>query len=451
MQIIVVGCGKVGMYLTRQLSEEGHNVTVIDIDDELVHRASTLYDVMGIVGNGTSYSVLKEADIEHTDLLIAVTYSDEVNILCCVIAKKTHCKTIARVRNHIYSEEQAIIQRELGIALIINPEKSAAHDVRHLLQFPSALEIDSFAGGSIELIRFKVTKDSSLIGVPLKDAGLRGNQILVCIAERDKQTFIPDGFFTAQVGDILSVISVAAHERTALQKIGVAPGKIKDVTIVGGGGMTYYLAQTLIDVGVNVKIIEKDRKRCEELSELIPEASLIYGDGISQDVFREENLAFADAIVAATGVDEENIIFSLYAKNNSSSKIITKVSHISYGSVIDSMELDSLINPLNIAAEHILQFVRALDNSLSSTAIESLYRLRGGDAEAIEFKIREFPSVFGEELKDLKIKKNTIVASIIRDGRLIIPGGSDKFCLGDSVIVVTTNRGFQTLEDILEK
>ena len=448
MKIIIVGCGKVGLRLTAQLNEEGHNITVIDIDGEQVRRAATMYDVMGIEGNGTSYQTLQKADIEHTDILIAVTQSDEVNLLCCVIARKTSCRTVARVRNPIYSEEYNIIQQKLGVALIINPEKSAAQDIKQLIQFPTAIEVDEFVDGKLELIRFKVPEDSVLNGVQLKDSGILKSGILVCVAERDGASFVPDGLFTVHSGDILSVIIIAETAKKELRSIGVAEGKIKNTVVVGGGGMAVYLAKLLTGAGIRVKLIEKEKKRCEELCEMIPEATVIYGDGVSPELYKEEHLDQAGAVIAATEVDEENIIFSLFAKKNSSSRVITKVSHLGYGSIVDTLPLDSIINPLDIAADHIIRFVRGFERT-DSSAVESLYRLNGGNAEAIEFRLESSSDLFGKAIMDIPIRKNTIIAAVIRNGQIIIPGGSDHLAAGDSVIIVTTNRGYRVLDDIV--
>lgn len=448
MRIIIVGCGKVGLSLTARLNEEGHNITVIDIDGDKVRRAATMYDVMGVEGNGTSYQVLQKADIENADILIAVTHSDEVNLLCCVIARKTNCRTVARVRNPIYSEEYSIIQQKLGIALIINPEKSAALDIKQLLQFPTAIEVDEFLDGNIELIRFRVTEDSVLNGVQIKDSGVRGNGILVCVAERNGESFVPDGYFTVQKGDILSVLIIAETARKELQRIGVSEGKVKNVAVIGGGGMAVYLAKLLINAGIRVKLIERNRQRCDELTEQIPEATIIFGDGVSQELYKEEHLDQADAVVAATDMDEENIVFSLFAKQNSVSRVITKVSHAGYGSIVDQLQLDGLFNPLDVAADHIIRFVRGMAGT-DSSAVESLYRLNGGNAEAIEFRLSASSALFEKTLQELPIKKNTIIAAVIRNGKIMIPGGSDHLATGDRVIIVTTNKGYRIIDDIM--
>ena len=448
MKIIIVGCGKVGLSLTAQLTEEGHNVTVIDIDGDTVRRAATLYDVMGIEGNGTSYQTLLEADIEHADILMAVTMSDEVNLLCCVIARRSRCRTVARVRNPIYTNEYETFQQRLGVALIINPERSAAQDIKQLLQFPSALEADEFLDGNIELIRYRIPANSALCGVPLKDSGAQRGGVLVCIAERNDEVFVPGGDFIPQEGDILSVISVTGTSQSELHRIGVAPGKVRNVAIIGGGSMSVYLARLLKTAGIRVKLIELDKKRCEELCDLLPDAAVIYGDGFSKEMYGEEHLDQADAIIAATEIDEENIVFSLYARENSNARIITKISHSRYLGIIRSMNLDSLVNPLDVATDHILQFVRGLSGSVGSS-VEALYRLSAGRVEALEFRLRDQSPAEGIPIRDLKLKDGTILAAIMRGSERIIPGGNDCLKEGDSVIVVTTQRGFKNIDDII--
>ena len=452
MQILIVGCGKVGRTLTAQLSGEDNNVTVVDTNADAVRSISTIYDVMGIVGNGTSYNVLAEADIEHTDILIAVTHSDEVNLLCCVVAKKaSNCHTIARVRNPIYSSEREFIRRELGLSMTINPERAAAQEIARLLRFPSAIEIDSFSKGRIEMLRFKVPDTSSLIGHALKALPLNLQlEVLVCVAERRGEVIIPDGNFVIQSGDILSIIAIPGNASVFFKKIGIRTNQVKNALIIGGGDITDYLTEVLLDMGIKVKIIEKNRQRCEELSELLPRATIIYGDGSDQELLNEEHLEQMDALVASTDIDEENIILSLYAKGKVKSKVVTKLNHLEFNDVIHSLNLDSLIYPRNITAEYILQYVRAMRNSLGSN-VETLYKLTDGRVEALEFIINPSSEMTGIKFQDMKLKKNLLIAGIGRNGKFIIPGGQDEFQPGDSVIVVTTNSGFQDIHDILEK
>lgn len=450
MQIIVVGCGKVGSTLAAQLSEEDNNVTVIDTNPEVVRDISETYDVMGIEGNGTSYRTLQQADLEHTDLLIAVTESDEVNLLCCVVAKRqADVRTIARVRNPIYSTESAFLRKELQLSMTINPELEAAREISRLLRFPNAIEIDSFSKEKIDLLRFKLPENSLMAGVPMHEFSRQIEEnVLVCIAERGNEIFIPKGNFVPQAGDVLTVITEPAQTEKFFRKIGIRTNRVRNVLIVGGGGITFYLTEILLKMGIDVKIIEKNTKRCEELSDLFPAAVVDFGDGSSQDVLAEERLEDMDAFVACTGIDEVNAIISLYAQTKVHTKVVTKMNHIEFGDVIKSLHLDSTINPRSLTAQKILQYVRAMSNSMDSN-METLYRLLDDRVEAMEFTIRAPSRVTGVKLADMQIKDNVLIAGIVRGGKLIICGGQDEFKVGDSVIVITTNLGFHDLLDIL--
>lgn len=451
MQIIIVGCGKVGRALAAQLSGEDNNVTVVDTNGDVVKTVANYYDVMGVAGNGASYSVLAEADIEHTDVLIAVTHNDEVNLLCCVVARKAaNCHTIARVRNPVYSEERAFLRKELGLSMIINPEYAAAQEIARLLRFPSAIEIDSFSKGRIEMLRFRVPAASMLNGLALRELPQRlPMDVLICAAERGEEVLIPDGNFVIRSGDLLSMIAIPGNAAAFFKKVGISTNQVKNTMIIGGGEITYYLSKLLLNMGIRVKIIEKRRERCEELSDLLPKATIICGDGSDRELLREEHLEQMDSLVAGTDMDEENIILSLYARDRVRAKVVTKLNHLDFNDVIHSLDLDSLIYPKNIAAEYILQYVRAIGNSMGSN-VETLYKLMDGRVEALEFLVHKNSGLAGIRLQDMRLKRNLLIAGIGRKGRLIIPGGQDEFLPGDSVIVVTTDSGFQDIHDILD-
>ena len=451
MQIIIVGCGKVGRALAAQLSGEDNNVTVVDTNGDVVKTVANYYDVMGVTGNGASYSVLAEADIEHTDVLIAVTHNDEVNLLCCVVARKAaNCHTIARVRNPVYSEERAFLRKELGLSMIINPEYAAAQEIARLLRFPSAIEIDSFSKGRIEMLRFRVPAASMLNGLALRELPQRlPMDVLICAAERGEEVLIPDGNFVIRSGDLLSMIAIPGNAAAFFKKVGISTNQVKNTMIIGGGEITYYLSKLLLNMGIRVKIIEKRRERCEELSDLLPKATIICGDGSDRELLREEHLEQMDSLVAGTDMDEENIILSLYARDRVRAKVVTKLNHLDFNDVIHSLDLDSLIYPKNIAAEYIPQYVRAIGNSMGSN-VETLYKLMDGRVEALEFLVHKNSDLAGIRLRDMRLKRNLLIAGIGRKGRLIIPGGQDEFLPGDSVIVVTTDSGFQDIHDILD-
>ncbi len=451
MQIIIVGCGKVGRTLIAQLSREDNNITIVDKDAQVVRDLSTVYDVMGVVGNGTSYSVLQEAGLEVADMVIAVTESDEVNLLTCVIAKqKTDCHTIARVRNPIYSEERHFLRTELKLSMTINPEFEAAKEMARLLQFPNAIEVDSFAHDRIDMLRFKVPVDSILDGKPLKTISQHLNQnVLVCIAERRGNVTIPNGDYVVNTGDILTVIMLPGQADQFFRRIGVRINRVRNAMIIGGGEISYYLIRKLIKMGIDVKVIEKDRARCEELNDHFPQITIDCADGSDQDVLNEEHLEDMDAFVACTGIDEVNAILTLYAQERVQKKTIAKMNHVDFNEVIDKLQLDSIVNPKQLTAQKILQYVRATGNGLDSN-VETLYRMLNGRVEAMEFNICEQSKLIGIKLQNMKIKDSTLIAGILREGKLIIPGGQDEFLEGDTVIVVTTHLGFRDLYDILE-
>lgn len=452
MKIIIVGCGKVGCALASQLSKEKNDITVIDTNYNLVHTVSNSYDVMGIAGNGASYSVLAEAGIEQADLFIAVTGSDELNLLCCVIAKKAgDCSTIARVRNPVYSQEMPFIRKELGLSMIINPELAAATEIARLLRFPTAIEIDTFAKGRVEMLRFKVPEHCQLHDMALKDipSQLR-SEVLICAAERGGNIYIPSGNFIVKEGDILSILASPKNASAFFQKIKLETNQVKSAMIAGGSETSYYLAKQLLNMGIEVKIIELKPERCDELSELLPEATILNGDASDENLLSEEHIELSDSFVALTNMDEENIILSLYAKNKVKSKVVTKINHLNFDDVIHTLSLDSVIYPKHITTEYIIQYVRAKKNSIGSN-IETLYKLMDDRVEALEFAINDSTRITGIPLCKLNLKKNLLIGCINRSGNIIIPGGQDVFKSGDTVIVVTTNTGLQDVHDILQE
>lgn len=450
MQIIIVGCGNVGTTIAQQLSKEGHNITVIDMDGHKVEAVANHYDVMGIVGTGASFSVQNEAGIEKADLMIAVTASDELNMLSCLIAKKAgDCSTIARVRNPLYNKEIAFIKEELGLSMVINPEYAAACEIARLLKFPSAIKVDTFAKGRMELLKCKINEGSILHGRPLTylSSGLHCD-VLICTVQRGDEVFIPDGNFELREKDVISVVASPKKANEFFRKIGMATNRIKSCMIIGGGETTYYLAQQLLPMGIEIKIIEQNKERCNELSELLPQALVIHGDGTDRNLLYEEGLPRIHAFVSWTSMDEENIMLSLFAKSVSKAKTITKVHRIDYDEIIENLDLGSVLYPKNITAEYILQYVRARQNSIGSN-IETLYQLIEDKVEALEFRVSKQSKLVGVPLKELRLKENLLIAGINRKRMSITPGGQDTIEVGDTVVVVTTNQGFHDLEDIL--
>lgn len=452
MKIIVVGCGKVGRTITEQLSKENHDLTVVDKDSNVIHDITNNCDVMGVVGDGVSYSILKEAGVDEADIMIAVTESDELNLLCCLFAKKAgNCSTIARVRNPLYSKEISFIKQELGLSMIINPEYAAATEIARIMRFPSAIEIDTFAKGRVELMKFIVNESSDLHDMSIVQLSKKYHaDVLVCAVERNGDVVIPNGSFVLQKGDILSIIASPTEARDFFKEIGVETHQVKNTIIVGGGTIAYYLAKQLIDMGIHVKIIEKDYARCEHLSELLPSAVIIHGDATNQDILFEEGISHIESFVSLTGIDEGNIFLSLFAQqaSKSNAKIITKINRISFDEIINNFHLGSLIYPKFITAEYILQYVRAMQNSMGSN-VETLYRIIEDKAEALEFHIDDESRITGTPIQDLPLKKNILIACINRDGKTIIPKGNSEIEVGDTVIVITTQNGLRNVKDIL--
>lgn len=451
MQIIVVGCGNVGSTLTEQLSSEGHNVTVIDMENKRLQNLINNYDVMGVIGNGVSFAVQKEAGVEQAHLLIAVTGSDEVNLLCCLIAKKTGgCHTIARVRNPIYNMEIGYIKEELGLSMVVNPEFAAATEMTRLLKFPSAITIDTFTKGKVEVIKYRVEEDSVLCDLSLQQIASKLKvDVLICTVERDENVYIPAGNFIIRAKDEISIVGTAQKTLTFFKKLGVPVTRAKSAMIVGGGETAYYLARQLDGMGIQIKIIEIDKERCDELSELLPKAIIINGDGTDKNLLLQEGLLQTEAFIAMTNVDEENIMLSLFAKSLSKAKLITHVHRISYDEIIDSLDVGSVIYPKYLTAEYIIKYVRAMDSSLDSN-IESLYRLNDNRVEALEFSVKADSPVVGIPLQKLQIKPNILICTINHRGTISIPGGQSVIRGGDMVIVVTTNTRLNDIKDILK-
>ena len=447
MKIIIVGCGKVGTTLAEQLNRENHDITLIDTDDEALKNISDNVDLMSVTGNGAIYQVQMEAGIQEADLMIATTNSDELNMLCCLIAKKAgNCHTIARIRNPEYSAEIGYIREELNLSMAINPELAAAREIARLLRFPSAIKIEPFAKGRIELLKLLIPDHSNLDQLKVMDVvnKLKSN-VLICAVERGDDVVIPDGNFVMQKGDKISFIASHTDSADFFKKAGIVNNSVKTAMFVGGGKLTYYLCNQLADI----KIIEQDEARCRQLSELLPNAMIIHGDGSDQQVLLEEGILQTEAFASLTGFDEENIMLSLYAASKSNAKLITKVNRIAFESVINSLDLGSLIQPKMLTADLILQYVRAMQNSMGSN-VETLYKIVADKAEALEFRVKEGSPLLGIPLERLQLKNNLLVACINRSGRIITPRGKDTIEAGDTVIIVTTHTGLNDLTDILK-
>lgn len=451
MNILIVGAGKVGEALIENLSKEKHDIIVVDEKIELVEKLVDTYDIIGTVGNGASYDVLINAKIQKADMLIAVTNSDEINMLCCIIGKKLGVKdTIARVRNPEYSLQLDLLQQEMGIDMVINPEFEAANDIFRMLQFPSASNVESFAKGRVNIVEGKVSANSDLIGVSLTELRKSSKlDILICVVTRDSQVLIPRGDFVLQEGDGIYVTGTTQQLILFFKQQGVYKKNVRDVLMIGGGKISYYLAKKLIKQGIQVKIIERHERRCLELSQKLKEATIVHNDGTLHEVLDEERLARYDACITLTGIDEENIVTSIYAESLGVPKIVTKISRINLVPIIEKVGLSSYITPKHIMATRIVRYVRAKQNTQGSN-VERLYRIVNNQVEALEFYVSENFQQIGVSLEEMKLKENILIPFILRGNTLIYPTGKDMICEHDRVIVVTTQKYLRDLNDILE-
>ena len=452
MHIIIVGCGKVGRTLAEQLQEENTDLTLIDISEKTINSVTEDIDAMGVVGNGASINTLMEAGIDSADILISVTASDELNLLCCLIAQKTgRCQTIARVRNPVYSQEIGFIKEKLGISMIINPELAAAQEISRLLRFPAAIKIDAFSKGRVELLKFKVLPEFGLDGMTISRITEKYRcDILFCAIENKDELSIPGGDHIIHNGDFVSIIATPQNTTQFFKKIGLKTNQVKNTLIIGGGTISVYLAKMLADIRIPVKIIEQNFQRCEYLSEQLPDATIINGDGTNRSLLIEEGLETAESFVTLTNLDEENIFLPLFARKVSKAKLVAKVNRLPYTDIIDELDIGSVIYPKYLTADMILRYVRAMQNTIGSN-VETLYHILDNQAEALEFNIRDDSPVVGIPLADLKLKDNLLVCCLTRHGAVSIPRGQDTIQIGDNVIIVTTHKGLRDICDILEK
>lgn len=450
MRIIIIGDGKVGYSLAETLSKENNDVTIIDKNPEALKKASEFLDVMCIRGNGVSTSILQEAGIKGADLLIAATSSDEMNMVCCLTGKKLGAEhTIARIRDPEYANELTVLKRELGLDLVINPEQAAAAEIARLLRFPSAVNVEPFAKGRVELVEIKVTQDSPIVGVKLKSIpGKFSSDILIGAVLRNEEIIIPKGDFEIKMGDTLYILGKPSNVFNFSKQISKFTLKIKNVMVAGGGRIAYYLSQYLKLTDMKVKIIEMNKERCIELSEILPDTLIIHGDATDESFLLSENLSDMNAFVALTGRDEENILAALSAKQNGVGKVVAKTTRINYPQIIKQMGIDNLVNPKIITTNSILRYVRGLKNAMGNP-IETLYRIIDDKAEAVEFIASSSTRMLNIPLKKLELVKGVLVAAIVRKNETIIPHGNDVIKQGDSVILVTQNNSFSDLNQII--
>lgn len=453
MKIIIVGAGKVGLELTAQLSRE-HKVTVIDRDPRRVENLVNFYDVMAVCGNGGSYEVQKEAEVDKAELLIAATSTDELNVMVCLVAKKLGVRhTIARVRNPEYESQLRFMREELGLSMAVNPEKAAAHEIARVLRFPAAMKVESFSKGRLELVEYRIPEGSKLHEMKLADLyrSLR-IRVLICAVERRGETIIPSGDFVLHSGDRIYLTSSPNQLAAFFRHLGAFRRKVASVMMVGAGKLCPYLAAELLEMGMSVKIIDRSEERCRQIDELLPGALVIRGDGTDSDLLLEEGIEQTDAFVAVTGSDEANILMAMSVGRQAGEhcKVVAKINRKSLMDLVSDEEIiDSVITPRSVTAELIVQYVRAMA-SASGAGIKTLHRLVDGAVEALEFGVPADAPYLNVPLKDLKLRSGILLAGIVRrDGRIVIPSGGDALQAGDDVIVVTTDTSLQEIGDIL--
>ena len=451
MKIVVIGDGKVGHKVAARLSEEDYDIVLIDQNAGKLRESLNQMDVFCITGNGADVEIQKEADVPHADLVIACASTDEMNMLSCLLARRLGAKhTISRVRNPMYYRQIDILKEDLHLSMAVNPELAAANEISRVLLLPEACKVETFMKGRVELIEHVMREESLLAGLSLAEIYRKFQiKILVCAVKRGSEIYIPDGDFVLQQGDRLHIAAAHQDLKAFFKALGRRNAKIKKVLICGGGNVCFYLTRQLLQVGMQVKIVERNEKTCEYLCEALPGVTVIHGDAADHDLLLEEGIGNADAVVALTGMDEENIIMSLFAKTQGVSKIIAKVNEDSRAQMVEGLGIDSIISAKSAAADAIVGYVRARNNSYSSVNVETIYRLLNGSLEAMEFIIKKESSLTNVPLKNLPTKPNNLIACIGRNRRIIIPNGEDHLEVGDSVIVITKDHIINDLKDIL--
>ena len=453
MKIVIIGGGKVGTEIAHQLSNEEHDVVLIDNDRRVVKLLGETLDMLTIYGNGAGLEKQRQADVGGSDLLLAVTPQDELNMICCIIARKLGCKnTIARVRNPEYARQMYFIREELGLNMTVNPEWSTAREIFRLMQYPGFLKRDAFAKGRAEIVELEVKKGGALDGVSLFEMPKKLKvKVLVCAIQRGGNVIIPDGNFRLEAGDRIHVTAPAAELVSLLQAIGLRSRRSKNAMIIGGGRITRYLAESLLKIGTNVKVIEMDQRKSVQLAEALPDATIINADGTDQLVLNAENIRSMDSVVALTNMDEENLVISMYAKRIGVEQIVTKLNRTEYVDLFRSNGVDCIVTPKHLCAQEIVRYVRAMQNTGDSEVI-SLHHLLDGKVEAVELRVSERTKYHDVPLKDIQLKPNILLACISRRERIIIPGGGDVMMPGDTVVVVTlAGRVILDLNDIFQE
>ena len=452
MKIIIAGAGKVGHSVAALLAEEGHDITIIDHDPETIQVLSNTLDVICVEGSATNPATLQEAGAEHADLLLAATEQDETNMICGISARKLGTPhVIARVRDPEYLHQTEFLRETLGLSVIVNPEYECAKEISRILRFPGAVRVDAFSKGSLEIVEHKVPVGGKLEGVALKELVQRfGAKVLVGVVERGSEALIPNGDFVIRAGDRLSITGSTRELRRFFIAIGQYKRPVRRVMIMGGGRIAVYLTRMLQESGIQVTVVEKDRERCDQLCDLVPEANVVCGDATRSDVLQEDGLSSADAFVALTGDDGDNIITALYAKSCAVDKIVVKVNRDYFAEILENAGLDSIVSPKELVAQQLARYVRAMSNSMGGS-METLYRLADGKVEALEFKVSSDSACVNIPLKDLKLRPNILISAIVRDGKSIIPDGGSRILPGDHAVIVTAAGRLQNMDAIIEE
>lgn len=452
MKIIVVGCGKIGKAVISALISEGHQVTAIDSNREAIEEITNLYDAMGVRGIGTDCNTLNDAAVNKCDIFLAVTGSDELNMLSCFIARNLGAKyTVARIRDRSYNESNlGFLREQLELSMAINPERLAAYDIYNLLKLPTAAHIETFSTRRFEIIELVLREDSPLAGAKIMDLRKKYQaNFLICAVLRGEEIFIPGGLFELQSGDRIAITAAPNEIIKLLRHLKLAKKQARNVMIIGGSRTAYYLAKTLLSTGSDVTIIDKDPKVCQKLSEALPSANVIWGDGAQKELLHEEGLNTIDAFIALTGIDEENILLSYYAYSQEVPKVITKVNRDEFISLANRMGLDTIISPKRVISDLMRRYSRAMENTVGSN-VERLYKIMEEHAEALKFNVSPEFKYIGVPLKNIKFKNNILIAGILRNRKPIIPTGDDVFMEGDKAIVISAGHKLLDLQDIID-
>ena len=441
MNIIVAGADKTGLTLAQQMIKEGHNITLVDTDSRVLESAVERYDAMGVCGNSASKEVLLQAGIESADLVIAVTDADEVNLLCCMTAHglNSNLHTIARIRSPQYAEQVVTMPDVFPLSLTVNPEKRAALEIERLLQFPGFLHRDTFAKGQVEIVELRIEQGSKLCNLPLNEmSGIIKCRVLVCAVLLDGAAVAPSGNFVLKAGDRIFVTAPTADLATLLSNLGIITRRVRKVLICGGGRVSYYLARLLENDKIDAKLLDKDYDRCVELASLLPGTTVVHGDCSSQRVLEDQGIQTVDALCSLTGMDETNMLISMYAATADVNQVITKVSR-GENALTSSLSLGSIICPKELCCNDIVRYVRAMQNQTGAAI--SVHTIADGQAEAVEFLVENTTKYLDTPLKKLKLKNNVLIASITHGVKTEIPNGDSKFSEGDTIVAVTSGRG----------